>query len=138
MVTGNYLPKKATVSIQYLFKAHPYSGDGFFVPVVELLPHRLADDWYQPSPGAYNHMELVLAVCHLRAADKGASETQIANFPLYKTVSSDLDNRQFDPNPPVTPSFSVITHASILVCGNKEPAGGVSKGCARTLDIEIE
>jgi hypothetical protein len=135
-MTGDYLPKKATVSIQYLFKPHPHSGDGFLVPVVvELLPHHLANDWHQPSPGAYNHMELVLAVCHLRAADKGTSETQILNFPLDKTVSSQLHNRQFDLDPRVTPSLAVIDHILILVSVNKGPAGGVSKGYARTLDI---
>ena len=135
-MTGNYLPKKATVSIQYLFKPHPHSRDGLLVPVVaDLLPHHLANDWHQSSPGAYNHMELVLGVCHLRAADKGASETQILNFPLYQTVSSHLHNRQFDLNPRVSPSFFVIDHILILVCGNKGPAGGVSKGYARTLDL---
>ena len=124
--------------MQYLFKAHPHSGDGFLVPVVELLPHHLANDWHQPSPAAYNHLELVLGVRHLRAADKGASETQIVNFPLYKFVSSYLHNGQFDLNPRVTPSLSVIDHVLILVCRNNGPAGGVSKGYARTLHIEIK
>jgi hypothetical protein len=83
-------------------------------------------------------MEFVLGVHHLRAADKGASDTQILNFALYKTVSSHLHDRQFDLNPGVISSFFVIDHILILVCGNKGLDGGVSKGYARTLDIKIK